>query len=123
MKSIIITIIVVHLIIIENSCLPIQQQPEALVDSYEQTDTGYRFRYEVGDGTIREEIGEYKTDDGKDKPLSVRGYYSYYLDDGQIFDVIYTADENGYRATPNITENGNFESFILRNTLLSLTKG
>ncbi|KAG5679973.1 hypothetical protein PVAND_009508 [Polypedilum vanderplanki] len=68
---------------------------------YDFTGDGYKFTYELSDGTIRSEVGAYK--DGADsegnavKILVVQGAYSYVANDGETYWVNYFADENGYK--------------------------
>lgn len=58
----------------------------------------YHYSFETSDGTKAEQDGELKGA-GEEAGNSVHGSYTYHTDDGQTFNVEYTADENGYQPT------------------------
>ncbi|XP_042218352.1 DNA-directed RNA polymerase II subunit RPB1-like [Homarus americanus] len=68
-----------------------------LVDDRVQPSAGsYSFRSETSDGVRRQESG--KAVGGVEGPVNtVSGSYSYILPDGQVFELTYVADENGFQ--------------------------
>ncbi|KAG8233380.1 hypothetical protein J437_LFUL005842 [Ladona fulva] len=61
-------------------------------------DGNFHYSYESADGTKAEQVGEVR-DFGEDKKGSVAsGSYEFIGDDGQLYKVEYTADENGFQA-------------------------
>lgn len=52
--------------------------------------------YETSDGQQRLEEGKFE---GPDQTLTVSGYYSYTGPDNELYEVYYTADENGYQVS------------------------
>ncbi|XP_075981150.1 uncharacterized protein LOC142979844 [Anticarsia gemmatalis] len=54
----------------------------------------YKYAYETENGIRAEEQGE-----TLDKGTSAHGAFSYKGDDGQVYSITYTADENGFRPT------------------------
>lgn len=61
-------------------------------------DDGYFFKYETSDGQTRNENGYFKNI-GDQRILVVSGSYSYIGSDGKNYQVRYTSDEKGYRAS------------------------
>lgn len=59
-------------------------------------DGSYKYSYETENGIKVDEEGQIKPD-GEEGTASVRGSYSYQGDDGNIYQLSYTADENGYK--------------------------
>lgn len=55
------------------------------------------FRYESNDGQKKEEEAEVINQGTDQESIAVRGSYSYVGDDGQTYEVKYTADENGFQ--------------------------
>ncbi|CRK99897.1 CLUMA_CG013200, isoform A [Clunio marinus] len=60
-------------------------------------DGSFRYSFENGDGTRAEQNGELKYVDNENAGEAVQGGYSYQGDDGKVYSLTYTADENGYR--------------------------
>lgn len=58
----------------------------------DRTDRGYQYSYETENGIRVEEVGQIQG-----KGINVRGTYTYPGDNGQVYTVTYTADENGFR--------------------------
>lgn len=59
-------------------------------------DGSFVFSYEGADGSYREEVGIVKNAGTDEETLEVSGSYRYYDADGQLVEVRYTADENGF---------------------------
>lgn len=59
------------------------------------------FSYKTSNGIERSETGTYEKLNGS-RVLKVEGYFRYTGDDGKVYLVEYTADENGY--IPEISE-------------------
>ncbi|KAJ0169822.1 hypothetical protein K1T71_014428 [Dendrolimus kikuchii] len=57
-------------------------------------DGSYRWAFETGGGIYHEQRG-FQRDTG----LQVEGQYQYTAPDGQVINVLYKADENGFHAT------------------------
>ncbi|XP_067634221.1 larval cuticle protein 1-like [Eurosta solidaginis] len=76
---------------------PVKDHVEILKSVAERKDDGsYVFSYEGADGNYREEVGIVKNAGTDDEKLEVSGSYRYYDREGQLIEVHYTADENGY---------------------------
>ncbi|XP_016837121.1 endocuticle structural glycoprotein ABD-5 [Nasonia vitripennis] len=59
---------------------------------------GYRFAYELSDGSTREESAQLENRGPEDSILRVQGSYSWYNpEDGQTYTITYIADENGFQ--------------------------
>ena len=59
---------------------------------------GYKFAYELSDGSAREESAQVETRGVEDAVLRVRGSFSWVNpEDGQTYTVTYIADENGFQ--------------------------
>lgn len=56
----------------------------------------YHYKFETSDGTKAEQDGELHGT-GEEAGNAIHGSYTYHSDDGQTFNVEYTADENGYQ--------------------------
>lgn len=56
----------------------------------------YHYSFETSDGTKAVQDGELKGT-GEEAGNAIHGSYTYHTDDGQTFQVEYTADENGYQ--------------------------
>lgn len=59
-------------------------------------DGSYKFGYESADGTVRDEIGEVKNPGTEDEYVVVEGSYKYIDSNGEVVEVRYRADENGF---------------------------
>lgn len=55
-------------------------------------------RYETGNGILAEEAGSIQKLDRNEEGLRSSGYYQYVGDDGKLYQVRYTADNNGFHA-------------------------
>lgn len=55
------------------------------------------FRYQLSDGTAREEQAELKNPGTDNEAISVKGSISWVAPDGQQFTLTYIADENGFQ--------------------------
>ena len=79
-----------------------QQQQEVRILEQElvnQGDGTFRYAFETSDGTRAESSGYIKNPnepDPEQRIQSVQGYYRHVADDGQTYQVTYTADENGF---------------------------
>lgn len=60
-------------------------------------DGEYHYSYESGDGSKAKQSGKLKTIDKDNAGEVVVGEYEYTGDDGKLYKVTYTADENGFR--------------------------
>ncbi|XP_055387444.1 flexible cuticle protein 12-like [Condylostylus longicornis] len=58
---------------------------------------GYNFAVETSDGKSHQESGKVKNLGPDDTPITVTGSFRYTGDDGQVYEVTYTADENGFQ--------------------------
>ncbi|XP_041976489.1 endocuticle structural glycoprotein SgAbd-5-like [Aricia agestis] len=65
---------------------------------------GYKFDFELSDGTKRDEQAELRNAGTDDEAIAVKGSYSWIGPDGVKYTVIYTADENGFQ--PRIEQEG-----------------
>lgn len=61
-------------------------------------DGGYSYSYELSDGSYKDEYA-YLKQVGDQSILVVSGSYGYTGDDGKIYRVRYTSDENGFHAS------------------------
>lgn len=57
----------------------------------------YYYSYETSNGLSREETGEVVNVGTENEHIVVRGSYSYIDADGNMQEISYTADENGYQ--------------------------
>lgn len=57
----------------------------------------FLFRYELSDGTAREEQAELKNAGTDNEALSVKGSITWVAPDGQKYSLTYIADENGFQ--------------------------
>lgn len=64
----------------------------------------YNSRYELSDGTKREEKGELKNVGTENEAMSVTGSYTWVDPEGQLWTVTFIADENGFQ--PTVTQGG-----------------
>lgn len=67
------------------------------MDSQLTMDMLYYCRYETSDGTKKREEGQLKNVGTDDEAMAVQGTYEYVGDDGKVYRVSYTADENGFQ--------------------------
>lgn len=73
---------------------------EAQITRYDSDNSGlgaYTFNFETSDGVSRQEEGHVDNQGSEDEILRVQGSYQYYGDDGQVYQVQYIADENGFQ--------------------------
>ncbi|CRK99894.1 CLUMA_CG013197, isoform A [Clunio marinus] len=70
----------------------IRQEQEQNVDG------SYKYAYETGNGIIAEEEGYLKNAGTEDEAQVKQGKYSYTSPEGQLIEITYIADENGFRA-------------------------
>ncbi|KAF4523920.1 hypothetical protein B566_EDAN012272 [Ephemera danica] len=77
-----------------------QEEPIAILRSASDNnfDGSYSFSYETANGISRDEVGEIKNPGTEDQIQVMRGSYSYTDPEGQLIQVTYIADENGFRA-------------------------
>lgn len=61
---------------------------------------GYKYSFDLSDGQYRDEEGSFKKI-GENLVLTVTGSYGYTGADGKQYKFRYTADENGYRVSPD----------------------
>ncbi|KAH8380059.1 hypothetical protein KR009_008683, partial [Drosophila setifemur] len=80
-------------------CLAYPAAPEAEIISLasEVTADEYNYNYETSDGSKQEQHGHLKNLGPEEDVLQVAGSFSYQGDDGKLYSVTYTADENGYQ--------------------------
>lgn len=83
------------------SAAPTKEQVPLLQENFLRDDHGqYSFNFLTGDGIARTEQGSLVPNAaGTAKILVQRGGYRYYLPNGELVELNYTADENGFRAT------------------------
>lgn len=82
-------------------CAPAQDRNAVEVVKYEfnpSPDGGYSYSYELSDGSFKEEYA-YQKQVGDQSILVVSGSYGYTGDDGKLYRVRYTSDENGFLAS------------------------
>lgn len=65
-------------------------------------DGNYRFSYETGNGIKAQEEGTVKNKGSENEIPSVMGTYTYTAPDGQVIEVAYTADENGFQPSGDL---------------------
>ncbi|NP_001166706.1 endocuticle structural glycoprotein ABD-4 [Bombyx mori] len=58
-------------------------------------DGSYKWAIETDEGIYHEQRGSVQEDTG----LAVKGQYQYVAPDGQVINVLYSADENGFQAS------------------------
>ncbi|XP_068631142.1 flexible cuticle protein 12-like [Battus philenor] len=58
---------------------------------------GYNFDFETSNGIRQSEVGEVKNLGLENESLGVRGQYSYVGDDGKLYEIVYVADEEGFK--------------------------
>ncbi|XP_061725399.1 endocuticle structural glycoprotein ABD-4-like [Cydia pomonella] len=75
-----------------------QCQEEIVRNDFEgpNEDGSYKFAYQTQGGIYHEQRGSLQ---GQEPALVVEGQYQYTAPDGQVINVIYRADENGFQAT------------------------
>ena len=69
--------------------------------SYESVNNGdgsYKFSYESANGIKAEETGDVKNKGSDNAIQTVQGSYSYTSPEGQLIEITYVADENGFQA-------------------------
>ncbi|KAF7286188.1 hypothetical protein GWI33_007148 [Rhynchophorus ferrugineus] len=59
-------------------------------------DGSYRWSYQSGDGSAQQQTGQVKQIRGSEPTLDVQGSASWYDPEGNLHQLSYTADENGY---------------------------
>lgn len=83
------------------SCAP-AEEPEVKILSQThdvEPDGSYKFAYETSDGSAREETGVVVNPGEENAYVSVKGSYRYTdPETSQVYEVQYTADENGFLA-------------------------
>lgn len=82
------------------NCAPAQSNAVEVV-KYEFNplpDGGYDFAYELSDGSFKKEYA-YQKKVGDQSILAISGSYGYNGDDGKFYEVRYTSDEQGFRAS------------------------
>lgn len=57
----------------------------------------YSYSYETGNGIQAQEEGHLKHEDNDAEVMEARGSFSYTGDDGQVYQVSYVANENGFQ--------------------------
>ncbi|KAK0174860.1 hypothetical protein PV327_010581 [Microctonus hyperodae] len=63
-----------------------------------QPDGAYQYSYETGDGTKKNEQGTLgQASDENGPAINAQGGYSFVGDDGAVYSLTYTADENGFQ--------------------------
>lgn len=80
---------------------PVKQQVPLLQENFARDDHGqYSYNFLTGDGVARTEQGSLVPNaDGTANVLVQRGGYRYALPTGELVEVNYIADENGFRAS------------------------
>ncbi|CAO1377603.1 unnamed protein product [Diamesa hyperborea] len=77
---------------------PIDDKVEVKSSYNEISGNSYKFGFDLTDGQTRAEEGKL-VHVGDKQVLRVTGSFSFVGDDGKTYDVLYTADENGYQPT------------------------
>ncbi|KAL7036924.1 hypothetical protein ACKWTF_008998 [Chironomus riparius] len=75
--------------------------PTIEIISYENVNNGdgsYKWSYESANGIRAEETGDVKNKGSENAIQTVQGSYSYTSPEGQVIQITYTADENGFQA-------------------------
>lgn len=67
-------------------------------DNVNNGDGNYQYAYETSNGIAAEETGFLKNAGTNNEIQTARGSYQYYGPEGQLFKIVYTADENGFQA-------------------------
>lgn len=73
---------------------------DAEIISYDSDNDGlgsYSFSFETSNGIARQEQGHIENPGTDFETLKVEGSFQYYGDDGQLYQVQYIADENGFQ--------------------------
>lgn len=80
---------------------PAREQVPLIQDNFTRDDHGqYSYNFLTGDGVARTEQGSLVPNaDRTGNVLVQKGGYRYYLPTGELVEVNYIADENGFRAT------------------------
>ncbi|XP_001600141.2 cuticle protein CP14.6 [Nasonia vitripennis] len=60
-------------------------------------DGSYNYNYETGDGTKAEESGSLRNVGSENEAIAAQGSYSYTDPEGNVIEVKYIADENGFQ--------------------------
>lgn len=74
---------------------------QATIVRYENINNGdgnYQYGYETSNGIAAEETGFLKNAGTQNEIQTARGSYQYYGPEGQLYKIVYTADENGFQA-------------------------
>lgn len=61
-----------------------------------EADGSFKFGYEAEDGSVREESGVVKNAGSEEAYVAYSGFYKYFDPTGELVEVHYTADENGF---------------------------
>lgn len=75
--------------------------PPIEIISYENVNNGdgsYKWSYESANGIKAQETGDVKNKGSDNAIQTVQGSYSYTSPEGQVIEITYTADENGFQA-------------------------
>ncbi|KAG5880315.1 hypothetical protein JTB14_018520 [Gonioctena quinquepunctata] len=75
---------------------------DAVIVRYDSDNIGlgsYGYNVETSDGQKKEERGELVNPGTKDEFIAVQGKFSYPGPDGVLYEVVYVADQDGFRAT------------------------
>lgn len=83
------------------NCAPTDMVKPPAVEQFEfiqMPDKAYEYSYRLDNGQYKKESGSFHKE-GDRLVLRVEGAYSYTGDDGKIYEVHYTSDENGFRAS------------------------
>ncbi|XP_049822113.1 endocuticle structural glycoprotein ABD-5-like [Aethina tumida] len=80
-----------------SKCAPLEPINKILVQKFENNIDNYKFQYYIDDGQQREESGVLQNAGSDNENLEVQGVFSYNLDDGRLYKVIYTAGADGFR--------------------------
>jgi hypothetical protein len=96
-----ITIVVLFCIVGIAVAAPAKEQVPLLQENFVRDDHGqYSYNFLTGDGVARTEQGSLVPNaDGTANVLVQRGGYRYLLPSGELVEVNYVADENGFRVT------------------------
>lgn len=79
-------------------CAPAEDVvPIVSQESSVDPDGKFHWSYESGDGTKQVQDGELKVLDKDVTAEVIHGSYAYKADDGQVYEITYVADENGYQ--------------------------
>ncbi|XP_022816495.1 endocuticle structural glycoprotein SgAbd-5-like isoform X1 [Spodoptera litura] len=77
----------------------VPEDAQAQIVNYVSNNDGtgnYNFRFETSNGISREETGEVINPGQADQYIKVYGWYSYLDTNGEVVNVIYNADKDGY---------------------------